>query len=81
MPLIETTVPAARVYSSDECFADLTSMTGSLIQFGREVRAKVMRPTDIPFGVWIARTKTMAQVGYYTEKRLQTRDCSRYENS
>ena len=77
MLLIETTVPAAGVYSSDGCLADLTSITGGLTQFGQDVLAKVMRTMDIPIGVWIARTKTLAHVGYYTEKRLQARDCSR----
>lgn len=72
MSLIESMVPAAEVYSIDECFADLAGVQGSLTQFGREVRAKVLRCTGIPVGVGIARTKTLAKLANHTAKRLQT---------
>lgn len=71
MSLIEAMVPVAEVYSIDECFADLTGVQGSLTQFGREVRAKVLRCTGIPVGVGIARTKTLAKLANHTAKRLQ----------
>lgn len=71
MSLIESMVPAAEVYSIDECFADLTGVQGSLTQFGRDVRAKVLRCTGIPVGVGIARTKTLAKLANHTAKRLQ----------
>ncbi len=71
MSLIESMVPAAEVYSIDECFADLTGVQGSLTQLGREVRAKVLRCTGIPVGVGIARTKTLAKLANHTAKRLQ----------
>ncbi|MEI2830054.1 Y-family DNA polymerase [Pseudomonas mosselii] len=71
MSLIESMVPAAEVYSIDECFADLTGVQGSLTQVGREVRAKVLRCTGIPVGVGIARTKTLAKLANHTAKRLQ----------
>lgn len=71
MSLIESMVPAAEVYSIDECFADLTGVQGSLTQFGREVRANVLRCTGIPVGVGIARTKTLAKLANHTAKRLQ----------
>src|SRR5690606_14374628 len=57
MSLIESMVPAAEVYSIDECFADLTGVQGSLTEFGRQVRSKVLKCTGIPVGVGIARTK------------------------
>ncbi|WP_331831857.1 translesion error-prone DNA polymerase V subunit UmuC [Pseudomonas sp. LH21] len=71
MSLIESMVPAAEVYSIDECFADLTGVQGSLTQFGRDMRAKVLRCTGIPVGVGIARTKTLAKLANHTAKRLQ----------
>jgi len=71
MSLIESMVPAAEVYSIDECFTDLTGVQGSLTQFGRDVRAKVLRCTGIPVGVGIARTKTLAKLANHTAKRLQ----------
>lgn len=71
MSLIESVVPAAEVYSIDECFAGLTGVTGSLTQLGRDVRASVMRCTGIPFSGGIARTKTLAKLANHTAKRLQ----------
>ncbi|UYP84233.1 translesion error-prone DNA polymerase V subunit UmuC [Pseudomonas asiatica] len=71
MSLIESMVPAAEVYSIDECFADLTGLQGSLTEFGRQVRAKVLKCTGIPVGVGIAPTKTLAKLANHTAKRLQ----------
>lgn len=71
MSLIESMVPAAEVYSIDECFADLTGVQGNLTEFGRQVRAKVLKCTGIPVGIGIARTKTLAKLANHTAKRLQ----------
>lgn len=71
MSLIESMVPAAEVYSIDECFADLTGVQGNLTEFGRQVRAKVLKCTGIPVGVGVARTKTLAKLANHTAKRLQ----------
>lgn len=71
MSLIESMVPAAEVYSIDECFAELTGVQGNLIRLGHEIRAKVLKCTGIPVGVGIARTKTLAKLANHTAKRLQ----------
>lgn len=55
----------------DECFADLTGVTGDLTQLGRDIRAKILRCTGIPVGVGIARTKTLSKLANHTAKRLQ----------
>ena len=47
MSLIESMVPTVEVYSIDEAFADLTGIN-SLEQFGRQIRAQVLRCTGIP---------------------------------
>ncbi|MDP4572948.1 translesion error-prone DNA polymerase V subunit UmuC [Pseudomonas sp. LPH60] len=70
MTLIESMVPAVEVYSIDEAFADLTGIN-SLEQFGRQIRAQVLRCTGIPVGVGIAPTKTLAKLANHTAKRLQ----------
>ncbi|WP_085599567.1 MULTISPECIES: translesion error-prone DNA polymerase V subunit UmuC [unclassified Pseudomonas] len=70
MSLIESMVPAVEVYSIDEAFADLTGIN-NLEQFGRQIRARVLRCTGIPVGVGIARTKTLAKLANHTAKRLQ----------
>lgn len=71
MSLIEAMVPAAEVYSIDESFADLTGIPGNLTQFGRDMRAKILKCTGIPVGVGIAKTKTLAKLANHTAKRLQ----------
>ncbi|WP_210711595.1 translesion error-prone DNA polymerase V subunit UmuC [Pseudomonas sp. MWU349] len=70
MSLIESMVPAVEVYSIDEAFADLTGIN-SLEQFGRQIRAQVLRCSGIPVGVGIASTKTLAKLANHTAKRLQ----------
>ena len=71
MTLIESMVPATEIYSIDECFADLSGLTGDLDELGRRIRAAVYRCTGIPVGVGIAKTKTLAKLANHTAKRLQ----------
>lgn len=71
MTLIESMVPATEIYSIDECFADLSGLTGDLDALGRRIRAAVYRCTGIPVGVGIAKTKTLAKLANHTAKRLQ----------
>ncbi|MBB6288696.1 DNA polymerase V [Pseudomonas sp. JAI120] len=46
-------------------------MPGNLTEFGRKIRAKVLKHTGIPVGVGIAHTKTLAKLANHTAKRLQ----------
>lgn len=71
MTLIESMVCESEVYSIDEIFCDLTGMPGDLTEFGRKIRAKVLKHTGIPVGVGIAHTKTLAKLANHTAKRLQ----------
>ena len=71
MTLIESMVPATEIYSIDECFADLSGLTGDLDALGRRIRAAVYRCTGIPVGVGIAKTKSLAKLANHTAKRLQ----------
>ncbi|MBK4998780.1 translesion error-prone DNA polymerase V subunit UmuC [Pseudomonas sp. S31] len=70
MSLIESMVPAAEVYSIDECFVELSGVQGDLTQLGRDIRAKVLKCTGIPVGVGIAHTKTLAKLANHMAKRL-----------
>ncbi|MEX3776191.1 hypothetical protein [Pseudomonas sp. MYb118] len=70
MSLIESMVPAVKVYSIDEAFVDLTGIHG-LDALGRHIRSQVLRCTGIPVGVGIAPTKTLAKLANHTAKRLQ----------
>lgn len=71
MTVIEGMVPAVEVYSIDEAFADLSGMTCSLDQLGRDIRARVLKYTGIPVGVGIAGTKTLAKLANHSAKRWQ----------
>lgn len=71
MSLIESMVFDSEVYSIDEIFCNLTGMSGNLTEFGRKIRAKVLKHTGIPVGVGIAHTKTLAKLANHTAKRLQ----------
>lgn len=71
MTVIESMVCKSEVYSIDEIFCDLTGMPGNLTDFGREIRARVLKHTGIPVGVGIAHTKTLAKLANHTAKRLQ----------
>lgn len=46
-------------------------MPDNLTEFGRKIRAKVLKHTGIPVGVGIAHTKTLAKLANHTAKRLQ----------
>ncbi len=71
MTLIESMVSDSEVYSIDKIFCDLTGMPGDLTEFGRKIRAKVLKHTGIPVGVGIAHTKTLVKLANHTAKRLQ----------
>ena len=70
MTIIESQVPALEVYSIDEAFADLAGVP-DLVQFGRNLRQRILKCTRIPVGVGIAPTKTLAKLANHTAKRLQ----------
>lgn len=68
MTLIESMDCDSEVCSIGEIFCDLTGMPGDLTEFGRTIRAKVLKHTGITVDVGIAHTKTLAN---HTPKRLQ----------
>ena len=71
MTVIESMVPAVKVYSLDEAFTALTGMTENLEQLGRRIRAQVLRCTGIPVGVGIAGTKTLSKLANHGAKKWQ----------
>lgn len=71
MTVIEGMVPAVEVYSIDESFADVTGVTGSLEQLGRDMRMRVLSCTGIPVGVGIGSTKTLAKMANHSAKRWE----------
>ena len=61
--ILATLTPRIEVYSIDESFLDLGELAiGDLAQWGRELRADILRRVGVPVSVGIAPTKTLAKL-------------------
>lgn len=71
MSVLEEMSPSVEIYSIDEAFLDVTGINNcmSLEQFGRDVREKVRRYTNLTVGVGIGQTKTLAKLANYAAKK------------
>ncbi len=68
MRTISTMVANIEVYSIDECWCDLTGMPDDLEQLGRDIQARVRKWVNIPVGVGIGPTKTLAKLAQWAGK-------------
>ena len=61
---LEEINPRVEIYSFDEAFCDLTGVRNcqDLTEFGKEIRATVLKRTHLTVGVGIAQTKTLAKL-------------------
>lgn len=73
MTTLEEMVPRVEIYSIDEAFCDLTGVRNcrDLTDFGREIRATVLKRTHLTVGVGIAQTKTLAKLANHAAKKWQ----------
>lgn len=64
MTTLEEMSPQVEIYSIDEAFSDLTGVRNcrDLTEFGKEIRATVLKRTHLTVGVGIAQTKTLAKL-------------------
>jgi DNA polymerase V len=63
MKVLAEFAPRLEIYSIDEAFLDLTSLSlADLTAYGHEIRVRVLQLTGIPVSVGIARTKTLAKL-------------------
>ncbi|MEB6377371.1 Y-family DNA polymerase [Leclercia adecarboxylata] len=71
MTTLEEMSPRVEIYSIDEAFCDLTGGRNcrNLEDFGREIRATVLRNTHLTVGVGIAQTKTLAKLANHAAKK------------
>ncbi|WNN45288.1 MULTISPECIES: translesion error-prone DNA polymerase V subunit UmuC [Winslowiella] len=71
MTTLEEMAPSVEIYSIDEAFMNLSGVSNcmSLEQFGRDVRARVMKETHLTVGVGIAPTKTLAKLANHAAKK------------
>lgn len=62
--------PNLEVYSIDESFLDLTGFVGrDLVQYGQQIRARVLQWLGLPVCVGIATTKTLAKLANHVAKK------------
>jgi len=68
MCLLAQFSPDQEVYSIDECFLELTGMSG-LTRYGQRMRETVRQSVGIPVCVGIASSKTLAKLANHVAKR------------
>lgn len=62
--------PDQEVYSIDESFLDLTGFTSrDLVQYGQQMRKRILRWTGLPVCVGIGATKTLAKLANHCAKK------------
>lgn len=73
MTTLEEIRPRVEIYSIDEAFCDLTGVRNcqDLTDFGKEIRATVLKRTHLTVGVGIAQTKTLAKLANHAAKKWQ----------
>ena len=73
MTTLEEMSPRVEIYSIDEAFCDLTGVRNcrDLTEFGRELRAEVLKLSHLTVGVGIAQTKTLAKLANHAAKQWQ----------
>jgi len=73
MTTLEEMSPRVEIYSIDEAFCDLTGVRNcrDLTEFGKEIRATVLKRTHLTVGVGIAQTKTLAKLANHAAKQWQ----------
>ncbi|MBV7539843.1 Y-family DNA polymerase [Acidovorax sp. sic0104] len=63
--------PSQEIYSIDESFISLQGMRGDLTNRARSVRARILQWTDIPCGIGIGSTKTLAKLANHIAKTAE----------
>ncbi|MGS6252783.1 Y-family DNA polymerase, partial [Enterobacter mori] len=73
MTTLEEMSPGVEIYSIDEAFCDLAGVRNcrDLTEFGKEIRATVLKRTHLTVGVGIAQTKTLAKLANHAAKKWQ----------
>ncbi len=70
MSILEGMAPAVEVYSIDEAFIELSERwAGDLVEYGRQVRERVLQWTGLTVGVGIGPTKTLAKLANNAAKK------------
>ena len=70
MQIIESNWPKTEIYSIDEAFLDLSSLSlATQVSFCQNLRARILQEVGIPTSIGIAPTKTLAKAANYLAKK------------
>lgn len=70
MSILRQFSPDQEVYSIDECFLDLTGFNRlNLIEYGQQIRHRILKWTGLPVCVGIASTKTLSKLANHCAKK------------
>lgn len=70
MSILHTFSPDQEVYSIDESFLDLSGFgSRDLIQYGQQMRKRILKWTGLPVSVGIASTKTLSKLANHCAKK------------
>jgi DNA polymerase V len=70
MAILRDFSPDQEIYSIDESFLDLTGFASrDLIQYGQDMRSRILRWTGLPVCVGIGATKTLAKLANHCAKK------------
>lgn len=70
MSILRQFSPDQEVYSIDECFLDLTGFKRlNLIEYGQQIRHRILKWTGLPVCVGIASTKTLSKLANHCAKK------------
>lgn len=73
MSILRDSFPHVEIYSIDEAFLELTSMSGfDLTDYSRKIRKKIDRWTGIPVSIGIGPTKTLSKTASRLAKKEKT---------
>ncbi|HEQ0067074.1 TPA: Y-family DNA polymerase [Pseudomonas aeruginosa] len=73
MLVLSRFAPRIEIYSIDECWLDLTGISGDLEKLAHEMRKAVYQATGIPVGVGIGSSKTLAKAANFAAKKWKAK--------
>ena len=74
MSILKSSAPRIEIYSIDEAFLDLTSLSRNrydITEFTRDIRGKVKQWTGIPLSIGTGPTKTLAKIANHVAKKKE----------
>ena len=70
MNIISYSSPHTEVYSIDEAFVELSSLSIDYEEYAHQLRKTILQHTGIPVSIGIASTKTLSKVANHRQKKM-----------